>query len=139
MKIISSFRGEYSFLSNMYTCDILYGNIQYHSAENAFQGSKCIDQDTKVYISLLTPSRSKQEGKKVILRDDWERVKDTVMAEIVLEKFIQNPDLLEKLINTGDRELVEGNTWKDFYWGRCNGVGQNKLGRILMQVRKQLS
>ena len=39
---------------------------------------------------------------------------------------------------TGDAELVEGNTWNDTYWGVCNGVGHNHLGKILMQVRQEL-
>ena len=46
--------------------------------------------------------------------------------------------MMEKLILTGDSYLEEGNTWNDRYWGVCNGVGKNKLGEILMQVRKRL-
>lgn len=44
---------------------------------------------------------------------------------------------LKKLIKTGDAELIEGNWWGDKYWGMCNGEGMNKLGKILMQVRKE--
>jgi len=57
----------------------------------------------------------------------------------VRAKFEQNPDLAAKLIATGDEELVEGNTWGDTYWGVCRGVGQNKLGKILMNVRQELA
>ena len=42
------------------------------------------------------------------------------------------------LIKTGDQELIEGNYWNDTYWGVCKGVGQNKLGKILMRVREEL-
>uniref|UniRef100_UPI00345E83CD NADAR domain-containing protein n=1 Tax=uncultured Duncaniella sp. TaxID=2768039 RepID=UPI00345E83CD len=49
-----------------------------------------------------------------------------------------NPALAEKLIATGDAELVEGNYWHDTVWGVCDGVGENHLGKILMRVREEL-
>ena len=59
------------------------------------------------------------------------------MYFIVRNKFIPNDDLMEKLIATGNAELIEGNWWKDTYWGVCDGIGENKLGKILMQIRKE--
>ena len=50
-----------------------------------------------------------------------------------------NPDLKEKLLATGNEELVEGNWWGDQYWGICDGIGKNKLGKLLMKVRKELA
>ena len=58
------------------------------------------------------------------------------MYEIVLAKFTQNPDLKEKLLATGDEHLEEGNTWGDTTWGTVNGIGENRLGIILMKVRR---
>ena len=43
-----------------------------------------------------------------------------------------------KLLDTGDAILIEGNDWGDRYWGVCDGVGQNKLGLILMGLRKKM-
>jgi hypothetical protein len=34
--------------------------------------------------------------------------------------------------------LIEGNTWGDTFWGVCNGVGENNLGKTLMNVREIL-
>ena len=61
------------------------------------------------------------------------------MYEIVLAKFTQNPDLKEKLLATGDESLEEGNTWGDTIWGTVDGVGENRLGKILMRVRDELN
>jgi predicted NAD-dependent protein-ADP-ribosyltransferase YbiA (DUF1768 family) len=61
-----------------------------------------------------------------------------MMYIAVSEKFKQNKDLSEKLIATGDMELVEHNWWKDKFWGKHFGEGENYLGRILMKVRKEL-
>ena len=55
-------------------------------------------------------------------------------------KFSEHPELLKKLLATGDAELIEANTWNDRVWGvdRETGRGQNLLGRALMQVRAEL-
>jgi predicted NAD-dependent protein-ADP-ribosyltransferase YbiA (DUF1768 family) len=57
------------------------------------------------------------------------------MREVVKAKFDQHDDLRLKLIETGAALLVEGNTWSDRYWGRCEGKGLNVLGSILMELR----
>ena len=72
------------------------------------------------------------------LRGDWEEVKDNIMYEICKAKFTQNEDLKEKLLATGNDILEEGNTWGDRVWGTVNGVGENRLGKILMRVREEL-
>lgn len=72
-----------------------------------------------------------------MLRRDWEEVKLDIMYELLKCKFDQNPSLKEKLINTGDRLLVEGNDWHDTYWGVCNGKGSNHLGKLLMKLREE--
>jgi ribosomal protein S27AE len=79
-------------------------------------------------------------GRQVNIRPDWEQVKLRIMATIVFQKFNQNKDLAEKLILTGDAELIEGNYWGDTYWGICtnktyDNVGENYLGKILMFTR----
>ena len=60
------------------------------------------------------------------------------------QKFTRHLDLREKLLATGDAELIEGNTWRDMTWGavwnkdKGRWVGKNNLGRILMKVRDEL-
>jgi len=59
------------------------------------------------------------------------------MWELLKQKF-NDPVLKQKLLDTGDQELVEGNFWNDFTWGVCNGVGKNWLGKMLVELRKRL-
>ena len=86
----------------------------------------------------MTAGESKKAGRFIDLRDDWEYVKRKVMYDVVKYKFSNNNDLKQKLLNTFDAELEEGNTWNDTYWGICNGEGSNVLGFILMLVRAEL-
>jgi len=57
------------------------------------------------------------------------------MRKGVFQKFYQNPQLKQILLNTRNAELAE-HTNRDTYWGDGgNGTGRNMLGRILMETR----
>ena len=136
--MIDSFREEYDFLSNFYHVDVEYEGILYKNTEAAFQAQKVLNDDEKLLFSDLSPREAKKLGRRVKLRKDWNDVKDNYMYEICKAKFQQHEDLAEKLLKTGDEELVEGNTWNDVYWGVCNGKGKNQLGKTLMRIREEL-
>ena len=137
---IGSFRGEYAFLSNFYPAEVTYKGLTYLSNEAAFQAQKTLDEEEKAAFAGMQPKEAKARGRRVLLRKDWEQVKDGIMEEIVRAKFSQHPDLKEQLLSTGDAELVEGNAWNDRYWGvdLRTGKGRNRLGIILMKVRSEL-
>jgi ribA/ribD-fused uncharacterized protein len=136
MKDINSFRDDFFFLSNFYLCDIIFNGLKFGSSEAAFQAQKCIDPKDQLPFTTMTPGQAKKYGRKVELRKDWEEVKVGIMRDIVKAKFDQDPILKEKLIDTGDVQLIEGNKWHDYFWGVCNGKGKNTLGIILMDLRK---
>ena len=136
--MIDKFDGEYDFLSNFYECPIKFAGIQFNSSETAFQAMKTPIRIEQLKFANLTPAAAKKIGRKIPLRENWDLVKDHYMYQIVLAKFSQNSDLRAKLLATGNEELIEGNWWNDTYWGKCNGIGKNKLGEILMKVRKEL-
>lgn len=134
--MISSFRDEYFFLSNFYPVEIKLDGIVYPNAEAAFQAQKTLDVEERRKFSMLkNPVQAKRLGRKVKLRDDWEEVKLDIMTEVVSQKFLQHPHLIEMLLQTGDEELIEGNRWGDRFWGVCKGKGKNNLGKILMKIR----
>lgn len=137
-KVIDSFDLEYNFLSNFYPCSVTYKGITYQSSEAAFHAQKTLDIHERVKFIRLNPSQSKKAGRALQLRDDWEEVKYQIMYDIVLQKFVQNEWIQQKLLATDDAELIEGNWWGDTYWGVCKGVGENNLGKILMDVREYL-
>lgn len=136
--MINWFGGKNRWLSNFYTCSITYNGITYTSSEAAFQAQKAPGIASQ--FSKLNPNKAKALGRKVKIRKDWEDVKDQVMYEIITAKFTQNPELMDKLLATGDEELIEGNDWGDMYWGYDTDYkkGLNKLGKILMRVRDEL-
>lgn len=138
MNKINSFKGKYAFLSNFYEAPVTFNGLTYQNNEAAFQAQKCLNQTDREYFTHLNPSEAKKHGRHVTLRKDWEDVKISIMQELVRCKFEQNPDLTEKLLDTKDAYLEEGNTWGDRIWGTVNGQGANMLGQILMQTRDEL-
>jgi ribA/ribD-fused uncharacterized protein len=86
---------------------------------------------------VLHPGTVKKIGNKMSIRKDWNEKKLEIMNWAVREKF-KDAKLAEMLLDTGDEELVEGNTWNDTFWGVCEGKGHNHLGKILMCVRDEL-
>ena len=138
MEAIREFKDAYAFLSNFYRAFVKYKGLIYQNSEAAFQAQKEIrDEDRKKY-TRMNPSQAKLAGRNCKLRKDWEEIKEQTMYEIVKAKFTQNEALARLLLATGDAYLEEGNWWHDTTWGVCNGVGQNKLGKILMRVREEL-
>lgn len=137
MPDIKKFEGEYRFLSNFSNHPVTYGRLSYPNAEAAFHAQKCPERAKE--FCHLNPSQAKRLGRRVSLRPDWEKVKDDIMYDILWRKFTQNPELKKALLETGDAHLEEGNNWGDKYWGTVNGVGKNKLGKLLMKLRKELS
>ena len=135
---IDQFRYQWAFLSNFYPCAVFYGLDRYYTVEAAYQAAK-----TKVPLQRAAirdaagPHLAKRLGQRVTLRPDWEQIKREVMSDLLWQKFTRH-DLRDLLLSTGERELIEGNDWRDHYWGICGGVGENYLGRLLMAIREVL-
>lgn len=167
---IVAFSGRYRFLSNFYAVEIQHRlrwadddfvDWVFRSVEHAYQASKAQDVHQAVRIRrMTTPADARRVGKSIALRPDWDQMRIPVMRELVRVKFGTHPALAEALCASGDRELVEGNTWGDRFWGAtvpirlaepltttlpiwksaADGilVGENWLGKILMERRAVL-
>lgn len=138
--MIDSFKEAYAFLSNFYSSPVraLDGTV-FPTVEHAYQWAKSPTTAFRtVILGCKTPGEAKKAGRRVRIRTDWEEVKVVVMRRLIELKFAEDTELARMLLATGDEELVEGNWWGDQFWGVCGGVGQNWLGRLLMERREQL-
>lgn len=140
---IDRFIGSRRFLSNFFPAEVEYGGVVYPTVEHAFQAAKTDIEDEREEIrTASTPGEAKRLGRKVTLRADWEKVKESVMEDLVRQKFTRHRPLAAELLDTGDAQLIEGNAWGDTTWGMVEKggkwSGKNLLGRILMRVREEL-
>jgi ribA/ribD-fused uncharacterized protein len=148
--VINGFCGAYRFLSNDCECEIYdYEGNKFKSSEAMFHSYRTIDPDQRVKFTKMTP----QEARDYVIdeletRSDWDDIKYDAMWYVIYQKFAQNRSLAKLLIETGRDLLIYENTDNDLYWGMIPDVvpvgdsetttlnGQNRLGRILMQVRE---
>jgi N-glycosidase YbiA len=137
--MIDAFRGKYRFLSNFAASPVMYQDETYPTVEHAYQAAKTDDRILRMAIRYMpTAAAAKKAGSKIPRAEDWFTKSLQIMEYLVYQKFAWNPELKALLLATGDKELVEGNTWGDTFWGVCRGKGSNELGKILMRVRAQL-
>ena len=138
-KIIESFTlaSGYGFLSNFHSSTVYIDKKPYPTVEHAYQASKTLDESVRETIrKAKTPGEAKKLGRCVILRPDWDVVKVDLMRDFIRQKF-DSPFLRHQLLQTGDADLVYGNTWNDRFWGVCRGSGLNWLGKILTELREE--
>ena len=139
-------RGEpYYEFTNFYPCSVFIDGKSWPTTEHYFQAQKFVGTPYLEKIRKLpTPRDTFQLSRDPQVsrwrRADWETVKDDIMLKALRVKFSESCSvtLRDKLRSTGKKELVE-HTSNDSYWGDGgNGSGQNKLGKLLMQVRSEL-
>jgi len=135
--MIEQFYGKYAWLSNFYPVKIEFEGITYPSVENAYQAAKTDDVRIKIQIAETPPATAKKIG-KTLTPSHWREEGQClrIMKELLRIKF-SDPELKQRLIDTGIQELVEGNYWGDTYWGTYRGKGWNHLGHLLMEVRAE--
>ena len=139
----------------MHEAPIQVEGMTFPTVEHYFQWAKAKQfGDAGAQAKILktsSPKTAKAVGKKVTPFDgpQWDERKDQVMRTGVKAKLMQHPEILKKLRDTGDRLIGEADP-RSKYWGIGTSAdtsfaknperwkGQNKLGKILMELRTEL-
>lgn len=151
--VILKFIEPYRFLSNFYYNPITVDGISMPTLEHWYVIKKAGSlegflKQTGLEIFELqgrSPGQMKRIGRGIELRPDWEDVKFDIMKNLLRMKFTDH-NLRIELLATYDWILIEGNHWHDNIWGVClcgkgkcsSFIGGNHLGRLLMEVRKEI-
>jgi ribA/ribD-fused uncharacterized protein len=134
--------GPYGFFSNFSPHLIFIEGEIWPTVEHYFQASKFENADVRNKIkSLKSPMDASIKGRdrNVMIRPDWEMIKEEVMLNGLLAKFFQHPNLKTELLKTENSVLIE-DTPNDRYWGNGgDGSGKNRLGKLLMEVRDKIN
>jgi ribA/ribD-fused uncharacterized protein len=148
---ITRFMGNELFLSNFYYVDIVYKGETYPTLEHAYQAAKTRSKRERRKIqNIKYPGHAKNYGKELkrrgLVREDWAEVNEKIMESLLRQKFGKQhiSKLWIRLKNTGRKKLIEGNWWKDRFWGMeiCKDTklrGKNRLGKLLMKIRSELN
>ncbi len=137
-------KDPYGYMGNFWKARVYVYGRWWDTTEAAFQARKTkIESEILAIQNAKNPMEARNLGQKVTLCmpiEDWDVIKEAVMYDCVLAKFLQHKDIRDQLLATGDEELVEDTTSSnDMIWG-CgkDGTGKNLLGKVLMRVRKEL-
>lgn len=141
--------------SQWHPCKFKVHEHEFNCAEQFMMASKASffgDQESyEKIMASKNPKEQKQLGRKVkdFIAAEWDEVAKSVVRKGNYAKFMQNPDLLEKLLETKGTTLVEASPY-DKIWGiglseadeRCldrnQWKGTNWLGEVLTFVRDRI-
>ena len=134
---------EFKELSNFYAAPFSLDGKTWPSVEHYFQAMKFPTdpayQETIRQIKTPQSAKSLGSSKEHPIRPDWDSVREEVMKKALEAKFTQNEALKQILLSTKGKELVEASP-TDIYWGIGKArKGQNRLGKLLMELRDTLN
>ena len=109
----------------------------FHTSEAAFQTFK--NRNKRDYVlkqqNTKSPFISKLLGSKIKNNDYFNKNKENIMYNILLQKFTQHSDIKQKLLESGLRPIIYTSK-SDYFWGiGNNNTGQNILGKLLEKLR----
>lgn len=132
--------------SNLLKRPIEFEGETFATAEHAYQAGKARKPAVRKWLmEAPSPSLLAMAAHGLYVWDiaeDWSKIKFDRMKRVLVAKFTQHEDLKALLLSTGTARLVESATVDNAVnrlWGEVNGVGQNKLGVLLMEVRELLA
>jgi len=149
------FFGKQDIFSNWHPCTFEYKGVRFNCVEQFMMYSKAmLFGDREVAARILAtsdPKTQKALGRQVRGFDEvvWTDKCMSIVTVGCREKFRQSPQLLEGLLATGTRQLVEASPY-DKIWGiglseddpraehPDKWLGKNLLGQALMQARAVL-
>lgn len=134
-------KDTFAAFSNFYPSTIEISGRTWKTVEHFYQAMKTNDVgQQKAIQDAESPGQAKRLGQKVLLRPDWEEIKQVVMLTALRVKFADEP-YRSMLLSTGERPIYEDSPY-DKIWGTGVrghvGEGQNLLGKLLMRVRQEL-
>ncbi len=146
--------GDHGYFSNWFPCSFTVDGIVYQNTEQYFMAQKAaVFGDKVIFEKILNnpdPKECKRLGRAVSPFDSaiWDSKRYDIMKAGNRAKFAQNPDLREKLLDTGEAILAEASPF-DGVWGiklsakeaarrePISWPGLNLLGRLLMELRDE--
>lgn len=134
--MIKGFEKEYYFLSNLFPYKITFNGLTFNNNISAFY-AQFFNKNQQLLFINTTPIQADRlyhaNIKTANKLSEQEQIE--IMTNINKVKF-QNKELLEKLLNTNDKKLInlDSNT---LFGINYKEEGKNTLGEILMQIREE--
>lgn len=139
---ITNFNGDFDFLNNEFECEIYFEGLFYPNVYNAYQAARTTSQ---FYRKKFTESLSSYEiyelSNQIDNPENWDANRLIVMEQLLRDKFLRHKELTQKLVETGNRQMLNSysdKTVSNLYWGVVGNEGENHLGKLLMAIRADI-
>lgn len=142
-KIVGFYEREFYCFSNFSSFQVKWKGRIWQTSEHAYQASHFLETAPELVAEIFM-AKSAHEAFKIAKTNvdkvpkDWEEKKIVTMEEIVRCKLEQNPYVMHKLMQTGNRKIVEDSPKDDFWGWGPNQDGRNELGKIWMKLRDEV-
>ena len=133
---------DHYYLSNFSAFQVNFDGTTFNTSEEAYHYQRFAGNAECRRAILWAKSaheafRYAQENKRYQI-PEWDQVKVDIMRDILRAKVAQHEYVHRKLLQTGNKELIE-DSHRDPYWGwGPNADGLNMLGKLWMEVRSEL-
>lgn len=136
---ITRFTGKHAFLSNSFHAPFAFEATIYPTAEHAFQAARFASPSIKLSICQATTAGKAKKVSEAFSEvvPDWDTKRVPVMRKILDAKFQNSRALRLLLLQTWPVDLIDAQDG-DQFWGQMAGVGENRLGKLLMHLRARL-
>lgn len=138
---IDFYEREFYPFSNFSAFKIKMNDIDFMTAEHAYHWCKF---DSIIHRNNIINARSAHMAYRYALENKqyqnpkWDSIKVSIMENIIRMKINQHEYVRRKLLESGDRELIEC-SWRDDFWGwGLNRNGKNMLGKLWMKLRTEM-
>lgn len=142
-EVVGFYPREFYVFDNFSSFQVVWRGRRWATSEHAYQAAHFSETAPDV-AEQISDALSAHEAYKIAkanahkVASDWDEVKVGIMEEICRHKLNQNPYIMEKLLLTGDLEIVEDSP-KDSFWGwGPNRDGRNELGKVWMRLRDEV-
>lgn len=154
--VFTSINAAYGWLGNMSPYPVEYKGVHYRTSEALFQCLRFpshpkVQKGIREHKSPLWAKKVASKNKALLKRETkWDEAPDDIprMGLCLRLKLEQHPELIRRLLNTRDAELIEDCTARPrdsaLFWGKvfdeetATWSGDNVLGTLWMELRKNL-
>ncbi|MBO4480434.1 MAG: NADAR family protein [Alphaproteobacteria bacterium] len=113
------------------TVEHYYQAMKFYANDERFNNILNLENADDARLITKTPEY------KINRRKDFDKNKFDIMEDGLRAKFSQNPDVTEMLKQTGDAILIKSCP-VCYKCGFGIGSGTNRIGKILMEIRKEI-
>lgn len=143
-KIIGFYEREFYCFSNFSSFSVKWRDKIWPTSEHAYQAAHFFKTAPNL-VKKIYKEKSAHEAYKIAKTNadkapkNWHEIKVAVMEEIIRHKLEQNPYIMHKLMQTGNRFIVEDSPEDDFWGWGLKRNGRNELGKIWMKLRDEIN